>query len=578
MNNTQSTQIYMRYFQHWGLGFIAISVLYLVAANWWMLEQKIQLVIPSFFAIFAAIIYSYSQEKLLQQSLLTIIGLMLGLSLAVIGQVYQTGADSYLLFLGWSILLLPWIYGFYPNNDAVLVLFIGTTQLALYLFFAQHYYLDIYPEYYSLALNLLSFFLLWIIHQYYPKLIVLASLALGVLCITQMLLFVTSHYAWHFFVSAFLLPFSAVFYFYRKKHILSLSLLGVSIGLAFILLFFNLFITYLNSVFLIALFFIVLCLVLFGTIGYLILNLNTSLKFAQIPLALGAWLSGWALLVLILSLVSFSQSLIAILGIVVWSGALFYLHQVTDIFKRQCCYSLIVFGQISIYWGLFLYFDGFNLASVILQLCIMMVFFRMNLHWFVLLLQLIAGYILTTLFLMESPDYLNKIYFLNYLIIIVSIGLIQKIHQEKQLSILFFLLWMMLVQVFFSTWLDEIMPYQWFIILSMICMFFIQQQFLKHLTKSMQLAIWAVSLILILWGYFEIVLILLIWAWSIEYQEKLLSYIAWLSMLLVLFYLYYDLNTSFLYKSASIFLSGCVFIAFSFLVKNHLKMEKQYEK
>ena len=35
---------------------------------------------------------------------------MIGLSLAVIGQVYQTGADSYLLFLIWTLLILPWLY------------------------------------------------------------------------------------------------------------------------------------------------------------------------------------------------------------------------------------------------------------------------------------------------------------------------------------------------------------------------------------------------------------------------------------------------------------------------------------
>ena len=33
---------------------------------------------------------------------------LVGILLAVFGQVYQTGADPYGLFLGWAILILPW--------------------------------------------------------------------------------------------------------------------------------------------------------------------------------------------------------------------------------------------------------------------------------------------------------------------------------------------------------------------------------------------------------------------------------------------------------------------------------------
>lgn len=32
-----------------------------------------------------------------------------GVLLAVIGQIYQTGADSELLFAGWALLALPWV-------------------------------------------------------------------------------------------------------------------------------------------------------------------------------------------------------------------------------------------------------------------------------------------------------------------------------------------------------------------------------------------------------------------------------------------------------------------------------------
>ena len=97
-----------------GLALIAVSILYLMAANWWMLPKWVQLGIPMLILVCSAAASAYFSQKVwLQQSLDAVAGLMLGLSLAVIGQVYQTGADSYLLFLLWAVLLLPWLY--HPN-------------------------------------------------------------------------------------------------------------------------------------------------------------------------------------------------------------------------------------------------------------------------------------------------------------------------------------------------------------------------------------------------------------------------------------------------------------------------------
>ena len=82
------------------LGLLASSFIYLIAANWWMIPRGMQLSIPLILLFLTAITsIFYSHNARIRQSLDCICGLMLGLSLAVIGQVYQTGADSYLLFL-----------------------------------------------------------------------------------------------------------------------------------------------------------------------------------------------------------------------------------------------------------------------------------------------------------------------------------------------------------------------------------------------------------------------------------------------------------------------------------------------
>src|SRR5690606_31285198 len=79
-----------------GIALIAISVLYLLAANWWMLPKFVQLFIPQVLLLGSALLsVRLATREKLRQSLDTVSGLMLGLSLAVIGQIYQTGADSY---------------------------------------------------------------------------------------------------------------------------------------------------------------------------------------------------------------------------------------------------------------------------------------------------------------------------------------------------------------------------------------------------------------------------------------------------------------------------------------------------
>ena len=125
----------IQYLQIIGIGLIAVSIVYLLAANWWMLPKWVQLLIPQALVLTSALLsIRFSAREMVRQSLDGVVGLMLGLSLAVIGQIYQTGADSYQLFLLWALLLLPWLY---RPNIGVFALFCVISQLALYLYFKQ---------------------------------------------------------------------------------------------------------------------------------------------------------------------------------------------------------------------------------------------------------------------------------------------------------------------------------------------------------------------------------------------------------------------------------------------------------
>ncbi|MBC8290414.1 MAG: DUF2157 domain-containing protein, partial [Planctomycetes bacterium] len=52
-----------------------------------------------------------------------------GVFLAVFGQVYQTGADEWLLFAGWAGLILPWTA--LSRFEALWILWLATDTFAL---------------------------------------------------------------------------------------------------------------------------------------------------------------------------------------------------------------------------------------------------------------------------------------------------------------------------------------------------------------------------------------------------------------------------------------------------------------
>ncbi len=60
---------------------------------------------------------------------------LVGAFLAVYGQVYQTGADAYELFVGWAVLILPWVI--LARFDALWALWIGLVNVAIGLAWKQ---------------------------------------------------------------------------------------------------------------------------------------------------------------------------------------------------------------------------------------------------------------------------------------------------------------------------------------------------------------------------------------------------------------------------------------------------------
>jgi len=93
-----------------GAGHLLAGVIYFFAYNWDDLAPLVKFAILQG-SIFASVILAlvFNLDRPAGQVLLIAATVLVGVLLAVIGQVYQTGADAYGLFLAWTLLVLPWV-------------------------------------------------------------------------------------------------------------------------------------------------------------------------------------------------------------------------------------------------------------------------------------------------------------------------------------------------------------------------------------------------------------------------------------------------------------------------------------
>lgn len=92
---------------------IAFSLIFFIAFNWLELGKMGKFALVEGALVFTLICYLalvwLKKASLLQQLLLLAASLITGALLALVGQVYQTGADSWQLFAIWSVLIIPWV-------------------------------------------------------------------------------------------------------------------------------------------------------------------------------------------------------------------------------------------------------------------------------------------------------------------------------------------------------------------------------------------------------------------------------------------------------------------------------------
>ncbi|CAI3112114.1 hypothetical protein MWMV18_MWMV18_02804 [Acinetobacter calcoaceticus] len=556
--------------------FMAVSILYLIAANWLMLPDSIQLTIPPLILLVTAwISIKDTLSGGVRQTLHGICGLMVGLSLAVIGQVYQTGADSYLLFLIWTLLLLPWLY---RPNIGIFALICITSQLTLFLFFKQTFWLEKFPYLYLFALNLLSLIEFWICIKKYRALRFVFIAWFAVISIIGMIQYLSGENI-PYLISAFFSGIIVFYYFFKKDDQLCASLMAAVLGVtATIWLVDRINDLFKDSNEFIFLFIAGIIFIWFALISYFLIKIFRQSRFYIIPLAIGAWLAGLALAAFTLV---FWEAVSLIIGVIFVCIASILLKKTQHYFIRQFAYCLFISGQTAFLFHLESETDQM-LWVLIAQIFILCISYFFKPHWFFILIQMLATYGIAFIYLLQmdhslwsvnsTQTYLNLTLLSYFVFSLVFLPKAKSIVQYER-SIYLCVLAVVVVASFFDTfmglvldssedrqiWIFYLLPSLWLLCFSIFYLY-------KQLHGIVFFAFLLFGVLLIALGYFEVFILFIILTWAIKKKDYIVYGVTLAVFVLVLWQLYYNLQITFLAKSASILISGLVLWALYWLL------------
>ncbi len=98
------------FFVSLGIGFTIAGIIFFFAYNWADLNKFIKIGLIEGLIIITTLVVLLSKLSLdIKNILLTGASILVGVLFAVFGQIYQTGANAYDFFLGWTIFIALWV-------------------------------------------------------------------------------------------------------------------------------------------------------------------------------------------------------------------------------------------------------------------------------------------------------------------------------------------------------------------------------------------------------------------------------------------------------------------------------------
>ncbi len=170
-----------------GVSFTTAGIIFFFAYNWANLHKFVKLGLIEFLIVLLVLVAVFAKVKpLIKKMLLLAASILVGALYAVFGQVYQTGADAYDFFLGWTLFITIWVL--FSNFAPLWTLFVGLLNTVFFLYAEQVAYewseVFLYTVLFSMNGLLLVAFL-WLprifklnsFSRWFVQLIVLATVA-----------------------------------------------------------------------------------------------------------------------------------------------------------------------------------------------------------------------------------------------------------------------------------------------------------------------------------------------------------------------------------------------------------------
>jgi uncharacterized membrane protein len=161
---------------------LAAAVVFFVAHNWSELGKLAKFALLQVLVVAAVAAYwRLGSESAPGKAALLVASILLGALLALFGQIYQTGADTWELFASWAALIVPWVL--IGRFAALWMLWIGIVNLAIALHF-QVFFLEDQQQLWALfafhsaalaAWELAALRLRWLDASWGPRLLAIAS-------------------------------------------------------------------------------------------------------------------------------------------------------------------------------------------------------------------------------------------------------------------------------------------------------------------------------------------------------------------------------------------------------------------
>jgi uncharacterized membrane protein len=113
---------------------LAIAVIFFFAYNWQAMGRFAKFGLVEVLIVASLLLcWKVSLKPITGQAALVFAALLVGALLALVGQTYQTGADTYELFAMWAIAILPWVA--VGQSSALCLIWLGLINLTALLYY-----------------------------------------------------------------------------------------------------------------------------------------------------------------------------------------------------------------------------------------------------------------------------------------------------------------------------------------------------------------------------------------------------------------------------------------------------------